>query len=95
MAQQGQIGGSRDIMAQRMACTNSAASFDDTHAGYTALCEAYDGYTQTDFEAMGNTEDDAYYLADRLPKIKAILESSPDWQEIQEFAAKTRDISRP
>jgi hypothetical protein len=94
MAQTGQIGGARDIMAQRMSCTNAAASFDDAHALYTALCEAFDGYSQTDFEAMGNNADDAYFLADQLPKIKAIL-AGADWQEIQDFAAKTRDISRP
>jgi len=86
------IGGPRDIMAQRSGCTKAASVFDQADQLYRALCTAFEGYTQQQFEDMGNTVDGAYLLADRLPKILAILETSADWQLVRDFANETRAL---
>jgi hypothetical protein len=93
MAVLGTIGGARDIMATRQACMNAATGYDDADQRYRALVDAYEGYTQADFEAMGYDVDDAFFLADQLPKIKAILDGA-DWEALGVFADKTRDITR-
>lgn len=94
MAVLGSIGGNRDIMALRAGLTNAAAGYDVADAGYAAIVEAYDGYTQDDFEALGYPVDDAFFLADQLPKVKTLITTSADWAAIRAFADKTRDITR-
>jgi len=86
------IGGARDIMAQRSGCTKAAGAFDQADELLRFVCTSFAGYTQQQFEDMGNSVDGAYYLADTLPKILTILETSADWKLVRDFANDCRNL---
>jgi hypothetical protein len=93
MTQQGQIGGARDIMAQRVAATNMAGSIDTMRAELTSFETAFGEYTAQDFQDMGNSADAAAQLAYFMALIPNIL-ASEAIDQLTSIAAACRDITR-
>lgn len=93
MSTQGQIGGTRDIGAQRAACTAMAAAIDAMVRTCNGFAAAFKDYGQAGFTDIGNNTDDAYWLAVKVQDMPGLM-ASAQVQELIEIANKCRDLTR-